>query len=60
MIKTIKKIYALYQKRKRDKFFKEFERYGMKIGYEIEPYGNYQQTFKWLGNNNKIELEENL
>lgn len=57
MIKTIKKIYALYQKRKRNKFFKEFECYGMKIGYEIEPSG---QTFKWLGNNNKIGLEENL
>lgn len=40
----IKKIYVLYQKRKIDKFFKEFERHGMKIGYKIEPCGK-TQTF---------------
>lgn len=58
-MKIFKKIYALYQKRKRDKFFKKFELHGMKIGYEIEPSG---QTFEWLGNNNsnKIESGENL
>lgn len=57
---VIKKIYARYQKRKIDKFFKEFERHGMKIGYEIEPCWK-TQTFNWLGNNsNKIESEGNL
>lgn len=56
---VIKNIYALYQKRKRKKFFDELERLGMKIGYEIEPCGK-SQTFKWLGNNNdKIEVRSN-